>query len=129
VRERALHAQLITLARYWGSDMLRERPSPPPDPALTARIRKILLERVARVDAGESDLARQMLDELIERWRRILPPVYGGFGTPPPETPLMYASGSEARALWGGRAKATPTSMRNVDAGCDAAVILQFPEA
>ena len=129
VRERALHAQLITLARYWGSDMLRERPSPPPDPALTARIRKILLERVARVDAGESDLARQMLDELIERWRRILPPVYGGFGTPPPETPLMYPSGSEPRALWGGRAKATPTSMRNVDAGCDAAVILQFPEA
>jgi hypothetical protein len=128
VRERALHAQLITLARYWGGEDLRERPNPPPDSALVARIRKILLERIATVDPGESDLSERMLDELIARWQRIMPPVYGGFGTPPTQTPLMYPSGSEPRAIWGGRAKATPTSMRNVDAGCDAAVLLQFPE-
>ncbi len=128
VRERALHAQLVTLARYWGDKTLRENPSQPPDDLLFARIRDILIQRIEKVDEGESAAADLMLTELIERWRRIQPPIYGHFGSPPQQTPLMYPSGTEPRAIWGNRSKATPSSMRNVDSGCDAEVISQFQQ-
>jgi hypothetical protein len=126
VRERALHAQLVILARYWGDKAMRDNPNPPPDNPLFKRIRDILIERIEQVDVCESAAADLMLTELIERWRRIQPPIYGHFGPPPQETPLMYPSGTEPRAIWGSRSKATPSSMRNVDSGCDAEVIAQF---
>lgn len=128
VRERALHAQIVTLARYWDSRMA-ERPKPPPDNQLVERIRKMLSERVAVVDQGEASHTNAMVDEIIERWRRLQPGIYGNFGPPPDETPLMYPSGSQPRLAWAGRAKATPSSMRNVDAACDAGVISEFPQA
>jgi hypothetical protein len=126
VRDRALHAQLITLVRYWGDRTLRDNPSPPPTDPLFDRIRDILLERIQQIDPGEAALSEQMLAELIERWRRIQPPIYGHFGLPPAETPLMYPSGTEARVAWANRSKSTPSSMRNVDSGCDAEIISQF---
>jgi hypothetical protein len=128
VRERALHAQLVTLARYWGEKTVREKPSPPPNDPLFERIRDILIQRIQKVDAGESAFAEQMLAQIIERWRRIQPPIYGHFGSPPMETPLMYPSGTEPRAIWANRSKATPSSMRNVDSGCEAEVISQFQQ-
>jgi hypothetical protein len=128
VRERALHAQVITLVRYLGSQALGQIPSPPPDDPLFQRIRDILIQRIQQVDVTETPFADEMLANLIERWRLIQPPIYGHFGPPPTETPLMYPSGTEPRALWYNRAKATPSSMRNVDSGCDAEVILQFPQ-
>jgi hypothetical protein len=127
VRERALHAQIISLVRYWDS-RLTDRPKPPPDDALVERIRKTILARVAVVDVGEATLTEEMFDEIIEGWRRIQPALYGHFGPQPDETPLMYPSGMQPRALWANRSKATPSSMRNVDAGCDAAVISDFPK-
>jgi hypothetical protein len=128
VRERALHAQLVTLARYWGDKAMRESPNPPPNDLLFKRIRDILMQRIQQVDSGESAAADLMFTELIERWRRIQPPIYGHFGSPPQETPLMYPSGTEPRAIWANRSKATPSSMRNVDSGCDAEVISQFQQ-
>ena len=88
----------------------------------------VLAQRIQQVDSGESTAADLMLTELIERWRRIQPPIYGHFGSPPQETPLMYPSGTEPRAIWANRSKATPSSMRNVDSGCDAEVISQFQQ-
>jgi hypothetical protein len=129
VRERALHAQLVTLARFWGDSALRERPSPPPDPRLFARVRETLIERIADVDPSEKSFADRMLTDLFERWRLIQPPIYGNFGPPPQEVPLMYPAGSEPRAIWSTRSRPTPSSMRNVDAGCDAEVIVQFPRS
>ena len=75
VRERALHAQLVTLARYFGDQALRNSPSPPPGDPLLKRIRDILIQRIQDVDAGESTLADQMLTELIQRWRTVVPPI------------------------------------------------------
>ncbi len=128
VRERALHAQLVTLIRYWGDAALRDRPNPPPGDELFKRIRDVLIDRIEHVDSGESELADKMLAQLVLRWRAVQPPIYGHFGPAPQETPLMYPAGSEPRAIWSNRSKPTPSSMRNVDAGCDAEVILQFPE-
>lgn len=127
VRERALHAQLIAMIRYWGDSAVRDRPSPSPPAALAERIKRLLIDRIRRIDAGEADMAERMLNDLIDRWSAVQPPLYGHFGPPPQETPLMYPAGSEPRAIWANRSKPTPSSMRNVDAGCDASVIMQFP--
>jgi hypothetical protein len=128
VRERALHAQLVTLLRYWGPEKLRMSPRPAPDDALVKRVRDVLVSRIEQVDAGEAKLANIMLADIVALWRAVLPPKYGQFGIPPMETPLMYPSGTEPRVVWATRAKSTPSSMRNVDAGCDAKVIPQFPQ-
>jgi hypothetical protein len=128
VRERALHAQLVTLARFWGDAALRERPSPALDGPLFARIRQSLITRVGEVDPSEKEFADRMLVQLFDRWRQLQPSIYGGFGPPPQEVPLMYPAGTEPRAIWSTRARPTPSSMRNVDSGCDAEVIVQFPK-
>ncbi|HEY5503648.1 MAG TPA: hypothetical protein VIK28_00710, partial [Sedimentisphaerales bacterium] len=66
--------------------------------------------------------------ELIQRWRRLQPTLYGHAGPNQPKNqpPLIYPSGIESLDAWDGRAKSTPTSMRNVDASCEASVIQQF---
>ena len=37
--------------------------------------------------------------------------------------PLMYTAGSQPNAAWGEQGKETPTSMRSVDASCEAEVL------
>ncbi|MEI8012168.1 MAG: helicase-related protein [Candidatus Omnitrophota bacterium] len=126
VRERALHAQLITLARYWGDSVLRTDSRKPPDSALTKMIEDVLISRIKQVDQVEVVAAEKMIKDFWARWNNIQPPHYGGFGVPPAGTPLMYPGGSEPRIDWANRSKATPTSMRNVDSVCDAQVVAQF---
>ena len=128
VRERALHAQIITLARYWGTQLLRERPQPPPSSNIIERIHEAVLARILAVDDEEAVSAEEMFKEIVQRWARVQPSIYGHFGAPPEETPLMFPSGTQPRPLWGDRSTATPSSMRNVDAPCDAEVLMQFPQ-
>jgi hypothetical protein len=42
--------------------------------------------------------------------------------------PLMYPSGTDRHPRWSVRPLATPSSMRNVDATCDANVISSYPQ-
>jgi hypothetical protein len=128
VRERALHAQFVTLARYWGISSLRNTPNPGPSADVIARISDVLFQRIDAVDSAEKPLAKKYLAEFLTRWANLKPTIYGHCGPPPTQTPLMHPSGTEPSLLWSGRSKATPTSMRNVDSGCDAGVIQQFPK-
>ena len=128
VRERALHALLVTLVRYWGRPDNRDRPQPLPGPGLLDRIRVVIEKRVKDIDSEECDLTLKYFDELVDHWRRILPPIYGGFGPPGSDVPLMYPAGSEPLKDWNKRPWPTPSSMRNVDASCEAETIKQYPE-
>jgi helicase-like protein len=127
VRERALHAILATLVRYWGSPDNRRRPQPFPDDQLLDEIRQVIEDRVAGVEPEERELTLALLDERLDRWKRILPPRYGDFGPPQTDIPLMYPAGSEPLEAWENNSWATPSSMRDVDATCDARVIGQYP--
>lgn len=127
VRERALHALVVTLARFWGSDALRTRPDIPPDAMLEERIRSTVLDQVDAADPAEADETRSMLDEIFGAWSAYQPTRYGDFGPSLPEAPLMYPSGTQPNPLWQDRAFATPTSMRNVDASCDARIFNMYP--
>jgi hypothetical protein len=128
VRERALQSLLVTLVRYLGGPANLANPQPFPSKDLLDRIRKIISERVSGVDDQEKKGTERLLNELIERWRRVQPPRYGDFGPPQKEIPLMYPAGSVPLVEWDGKSRATPTSMRNVDASCEANVLGQYPK-
>ena len=127
VRERALHALVVTLARFWGTDAERLHPNPAPREALFDRIETVILDRVRRVDPDELDETRDMLEGIVADWRRVPPQRYGDFRPPDEEVPLMYPSGNQRLPAWLDRSIATPTSMRNVDASCDAQPIASYP--
>lgn len=120
VRERALHAQIIALTRFWGKEDVRRRPQPPPGQELLERVKKTILDRVTVIDPSETDSTERMIRELVGDWKRWQPSRYGDFAPPNPIIPLMYPAGGQELDEWHGQALPTPTSMRNVDAECDA---------
>ena len=129
VRERALHALVVTLARFWGTHAERVHPNPVPRGALFDRIETVILDRVRRVDPDEIDETEEMLEGIVADWRRVPPQRYGDFRPPDEEVPLMYPSGNQRLPAWLDRSIPTPTSMRNVDASCDAQPIASYPTA
>jgi hypothetical protein len=126
VRERALHAILVGLVRYFGSDENRVSPQPLPTRELLDNIKSIIGDRTANIDPDELELTLKLLDERIDEWSRYLPPKYGGFYMQSGELPLMYPAGTSPLEEWDMKSWPTPTSMRNVDASCDAAVISRY---
>ena len=127
VRERALHALVVSLVRFWGTGEERAYPNPAPRPELMDRVREAILNRVSRVDADEYDETAAMLDDILADWRRLPAQRYGDFRPPDEEVPLMYPAGNQELPAWANRSVATPTSMRNVDASCNARPIPQYP--
>jgi hypothetical protein len=129
VIERALHAITVALVRMMGTTSLRQRPNaPPPGDDIVGLIRSIISDRVSNVDKQQLTAALRRFDYIIDEWRRVPPSKYGDFGPPDPEEPLMYPSGSERNPRWSMRPLPTPSSMRNVDATCDAAILSMFPD-
>ncbi|MFC2002897.1 helicase-related protein [Chloroflexota bacterium] len=126
VRERALHAVLVGLVRYFGSDENRSSPQPLPPRELLDNIKVIVSDRTANIDPDELELTLKLLEERIDEWSRYLPPKYGGFYMQSGELPLMYPAGTSPLEEWDMKSWPTPTSMRNVDASCDAAVISRY---
>ena len=120
VRERALHALVVILCRFWGDAELRDRPSHPPPHGLVQRIKETIRERVISVDPGEWPSTESQIDEIIRKWEDAPRSIYGGFGPPTEELPLMYPAGGQQHPQWPDLPYATPSSMRNVDADCAA---------
>lgn len=124
VRERALHALVVILCRFWGQGELRDRPNQPPGDELVQRIKETIQERVMLVDPAEWPGTEALIDEIIQRWSTTRPSRYGGFGPPDDEIPLMYPAGGQQNPHWQNWPYATPSSMRNVDAECSARPLL-----
>ena len=120
VRERALHALVVILCRFWGDAELRDRPSHPPPHGLVQRIKETIRERVISVDPGEWPGTESQIDEIIRKWEDAPRSIYGGFGPLTEELPLMYPAGGQQHPQWPDLPYATPSSMRNVDADCAA---------
>ena len=120
VRERALHALVVILCRYWGGETLLDRPVPPPSGELILKVKSTILERVGAVDPLEQQRTEQFIDDIFSDWARVLPPRYGGFGTSDTDLPLMHPAGWPMPHEWEGWPYSTPTTMRNVDASCSA---------
>ena len=120
VRERALHALIVILCRFWGDSSLRDRPSSPPADQLVERVKSVIRERVTYVDSDEWPATEDHIDEIIQKWSTAPRSAYGDFRPPTEELPMMYPAGGNQHPQWTDQPYATPSSMRNVDATCAA---------
>lgn len=124
VRDRALHALIVILCRFWGDSDIRDSPSVPPDGALAEAIKETILARVDLVDSDELLKTEQKIDRFFANWQRIPRSEYGGFSETTEDVPLMYPAGRQPHPTWDDESIPTPSSMRNVDADCSANVLV-----
>lgn len=119
-RQRALHALLIAWLRIMYEKHM-ESPTTFPEDSVLDRIKAIIKRRIEHIDPEEVENAELWLEQKLRQWKRYLPEIYGSF-SPGEKTVLMYPAGTNPPEDISGRAWATPTSMRNVDATCEAGV-------
>ena len=124
VRERALHAILIGLIRMESENSYNEDVPTVPATSVLNRVRNIIENRVDVIDRDELDDTIKLLDDLINKWKDWCPDVWD-----PKKNrdysyndlkPLMYFAGTSPNEFWEGIGFETPTSMRSVDASCEA---------
>ena len=120
VRERALHALIVILCRFWGGPGLRDRPNQPPDSSLMQRVKRAIRERVMSVDPDEWPRTEVHIDEIMQKWSVAPRTKYGDFRPPTEELPMMYPAGGQYHPHWPERPYPTPSSMRSVDVSCSA---------
>jgi hypothetical protein len=121
VCERAIHALAVTLVRFC-FPQLRTSPENGVPHTVMDTVRNVIRDRVRAVDPAEEKRAMEVLDIFFSDWNRNRPNHYGGFNVPPNVQPMMWPAGKTLppalEVVLGIRH--TPTSMRNVDADCEA---------
>ena len=122
LRERALHAIVFGLLRLRGDAELNQDPPKLPSFDEIDEIKNILAERIEAIDADELDKTLDHIDSIIEKWEIQEPGKYQDFAAGD-ILPLMFPAGTMRNSAWGKRGFSTPTSMRNVDASCEADVL------
>ncbi len=127
--ERSLHGLLVARVRQAEPVATATSPRPcpvvPGSPTRTA-LQRLVSERVRIVDPTELEHVLGQLDRRLAEWQSWDPETYGGFGAQPSGAPLIYPAGTPARIEWKGRGWPTLTSLRDVDATCEAEITLYF---
>jgi hypothetical protein len=121
VCERAIHALAVTVIRFKFPN-LRDSPENGVPPDVIEVLKGIIRDRVRAVDPAEEARAMAVLARFFADWNRNRPNHYGGFNVPPNVQPMMWPAGKAlppALDMVLG-IRQTPTSMRNVDADCEA---------
>jgi hypothetical protein len=124
VCDRAIHALAVTYVRFLYPH-LRDKPTLGLTPAERDEVTRVIMNRVALIDAAETTRAQATLDRFLDDWNRRKPQDYGSV-VRIPDDPLLYAAGSSLPPHLnhlGSTVRATATSMRNVDADCEAVPI------
>ena len=125
--DRALHGLAVAMVRQLGG-LGAEAQTPDPFPLeclggpLRERLEETFRERVQAIAPLEEDAVMEKLRLRLDQWQAWKPIDYGGFGQAPEDAPLMHPAGSAARPEWRGRSWPTMSSLRNVDASCEAEV-------
>ena len=125
VTERAIHALVFTLCRYWGNDQQAMYPEAPAN-ELRDRVRNEIISRVNHVDPKEAGRVETQINALFDEWDRLPPDIWGSFSPSDDQVPFMYPAGTHPADSWDQRSLQTPSSMRNVDASCDSRVISDY---
>jgi hypothetical protein len=122
--DRALHGILVAFVRQVGDlDTVAKSPDPfplLPGTPLRTRVEEAIRERVRVVAPADEVAVMGKLKQRLDQWRAWKPGEYGGFGMAPEDPPLMHPAGNAERPEWGGRSWPTMSSLRNVDASCEA---------
>ena len=122
LRERALHAIVIGLLRMFGDDNFNSNPPKLPSNDKIDFVKKIISERIQRIEKDELLATLYHIDSVIEDWKAWTPAKFHDF-TGGNELPLMFQAGILRNSAWGKRGFSTPMSMRNVDVSCEVYVL------
>ncbi len=92
--------------------------------ALLDKLKSIILERVKFVDKAEKDNTLAVFEKRVRQWKDWQPTQWERdyFNPSLTDYPLLRQAGDYAIDDWKRISWATPMSMRNVDAGCQAAI-------
>lgn len=127
VRERALHAIMVGMMRLESDSHFNDNPPSYPDKALQEKVRSIIENRVKNIDSEELEATLDRIEYILQCWEDWNPRKWEPAKNPDwsyaDPAPLMYFAGSHPNEAWGKRGIETPTSMRNVDASCEAEVL------
>lgn len=128
--ERSLHGIIVSAVRQFGI-LDAESSSPDPFPlgessALRDLVDEMIEERVGVVASEERDSVMEKLQLRLDQWQKWQPSEYGGFGAAPQDPPLLHPAGSTVPPNWDGHSWPTMSSLRNVDASCEAEITRFF---
>jgi len=128
--DRSLHGIVVAAVRQLGSLEI-ESQSPDPFPlfegsGLRELIDEMIAERVGVVAREEREQVIAKLRRRYDEWRTWQPREYGGFGAMPQDPPLLYPAGSTIPPSWDEHSWPTMSSLRNVDAPCEAEITRFF---
>ena len=130
--DRALHGIIVAAVRQLGRiDQEGKHPSPFPladGSRLKELIETMIEERVVAVAPEEQTNVLEKMRLRLKEWKIWDPEKYGDFGAPKASAPLMHPAGSVELPDWANHSWPTLSSMRNVDASCEAVVTSFFNE-
>jgi hypothetical protein len=127
VRERALHAQIIALAKYFGSRNAVDIPNE----EIKGKIKNIILEKVKATDENELLSTESKIDEVFQQWEDYAQLTdWGGMAgrIKLNEFYLMFPYGKKPPEHMKSYTFRTLTSMRNVDSECKGRIIQHYRE-
>lgn len=129
--ERSLHGVIVALARQLlpVSQAVTPRPFPlMQNSQVRILVERVIEKRVDMVDSQEKINVTRWLQKRFSEWLAWDPAEYGGFGAPPESPPLMHPAGSQQQHSWNGHSWSTLSSLRDVDATCEAEVTVKYNE-
>ena len=118
--DRALHAILTIYARHLGDADLAQSPYPYPGD-LVDRASDLIRARVDLVDPNEREACEEILKRRAAQWRRWERTRWSSTQATQ-DAPLLREAGGYVPREWVRLSWPTPTSMRTVDAECDAII-------
>jgi len=129
--DRALHGIIIAAARQLSPISEANNPRQRPlskGSALRQRVEEMIRHRVSIVDLEEQPNVEKVLLKRLKEWDAWNPSEYGGFGAPPTDPPLIHPAGTRMPPSWCAHSWPTLSSLRNVDASCEAEMTVKFNE-
>ncbi len=124
VRDRALHAIMIGMMRLENSDAYNAGAPRVPTQAMLDHIESVIRSRIRNVDKEELDETMIRYQEILSEWRAWHPAVWDPKRNKDrsftDDVPLIYGAGEHPNEAWSEHGFETPTSMRSVDASCEA---------
>ena len=126
VRSRALAAVAFGMMRLENTDTYNADPPKMPDESLLTHVKETIRERVDAIDGEETSDTMAYMEQIMMNWEHWRPqvwsPIYTREMAYANDVPLIYPAGTQPNAFWENHSTEAPTSMRNVDAACEAAV-------
>ena len=129
--DRALHGIIVAALRQLSPIAIANSPRPFPlntGNAARRKIKRMIKTRAKTVDPEEWPNVQSVFARRMKEWRAWDPKEYGGFSAPPESAPLLHPAGSMCPPAWKGHSWPTLSSLRNVDASCEAEITLHYNE-